>query len=239
MCFALGLIFAFSASVVLVTAAASGSVSRFVKRGTVVDGMSDQPFSTSVEARRNRRHASWMLSLLLVPDGSSSSSSSSATGGAVAAVGGCQDAANLAGKNLSIHVFCVCRVSVVFHDWFVFLGGCSCLVCIVNVCPHLERGGSFYHSPWWRPWRQRVASRTLSTLQAIAPCRVLGLFSLAGVCWVGVGVSRGWLPMISVSCAWLCIVCAFSSSSSSTARAVATETEGGSEGAAGLADEIR
>eukprot|EP00904_Undaria_pinnatifida_P007949 jgi/Undpi1/4284/HiC_scaffold_17.g07650.m1 len=72
------------------------SVSRFVKRGTVVDGMSDQPFSTSVEARRNRRHASWMLSLLLVPDGSSSSSSSSATGGAVAAVGGCQDAANLA-----------------------------------------------------------------------------------------------------------------------------------------------
>ncbi|CAM9994583.1 unnamed protein product, partial [Laminaria digitata] len=55
------------------------SVSRFGKRGTVVDGMSDQPFSTSAEAKRNRRHASWMLSLLLLPDGSSSHSSSSSS----------------------------------------------------------------------------------------------------------------------------------------------------------------
>lgn len=60
----------------------------------MVDGMSDQPFSTSAEARRNRRHASWMLSLLLVPDGSSSSS---LAGGAVAD-GGSEDPANLAGK---------------------------------------------------------------------------------------------------------------------------------------------
>lgn len=50
------------------------SVSRFGKRGTVVGGMSDQPFSTSSSAegqsqqpgRRNRRHASWLLSVRLV-----------------------------------------------------------------------------------------------------------------------------------------------------------------------------
>lgn len=50
------------------------SVSRFGKRGTVVGGMSDQPFSTSVNAAadgqgggiRNRRHADWLLSLRLV-----------------------------------------------------------------------------------------------------------------------------------------------------------------------------
>lgn len=76
-------------------------MSRFGKRGTVVDGMSDQPFSTSAEARRNRRHASWMLSLLLVPDGPSSSPSSLSAAGAGAAVtdGGSEDAANAAGRN--------------------------------------------------------------------------------------------------------------------------------------------
>lgn len=36
----------------------------------MVGGMSDQPFSTSVEATRTRRHASWLLSLRLGSDGS-------------------------------------------------------------------------------------------------------------------------------------------------------------------------
>ncbi|CAM9518362.1 unnamed protein product, partial [Ectocarpus fasciculatus] len=50
------------------------SVSRFGKRGTVVGGMSDQPFSTSSSTegqlqqpgRRKRHHASWLLSVRLV-----------------------------------------------------------------------------------------------------------------------------------------------------------------------------
>ena len=97
------------------------SVSRFGKRGTVVDGMSDQPFSTTAEARRNRRHASWMLSLLLVPDKSSSSCSSSSAARGAVTDGGCEDAASVAGRRVNR------SVSYRRQDT---QGGVACLSCV-------------------------------------------------------------------------------------------------------------